>query len=107
MGQSAERLELEVGRVSWAGGAVGDGQVLDRDGVPVFETAVADPAAGQIPAPADRFNGFDRADIPLGQPVKRIRPAPAGDTSGSSSTRKSSGWHLSFIGRRLKARTVV
>ena len=56
------------------GGAVGDRQVLDRDGVPVFETAVTDPAAGQVPAPADGLNGFDRADIPLGQPIERVTP---------------------------------
>ena len=31
-----------------AGGAVGDGQVLDCDGVPVFESAVADPPAARF-----------------------------------------------------------
>ena len=56
--------------------AVGDGEVLDRDRMPVFKSTVTDPAAGEVPAPADRFNGFDRTDISLGQAVKRVTTGP-------------------------------
>ena len=83
------------------GRAVGDGQILDGDGVPVFETAVTDLSPRQVPAPANGVDGFDRADIALGQTVEACNGrVAAGDTSDSSSTRKSSGWHLSFIGIR-------
>ena len=49
-----------------------DRQVLDRDGMPVFETAITHLASGQIPVPTDRFHSFDCADTPLGQAVKCV-----------------------------------
>ena len=41
--------------------AVEDREVLGRQGMPVFETAVLDAAAGEVPAPADQLDGFERA----------------------------------------------
>ena len=62
-----------------------------------FRPRVADLPAREVPAPADRLDGLDRPEVPFGQPVEAYRPDALGRASVNSSTRKSSGWHLSFM----------
>ena len=47
-------------------------------GVAVLETAVLESLTGEIPAPADRLDGFERAEGPLREPVERVAAAVAG-----------------------------
>ena len=44
--------------------------------MPVFQATVANAATGKVPAPADRFDGFDRANASLREPVKRVPTRP-------------------------------
>ena len=96
--EPSHRLELELGRAHAMARPVGDRQVLDGRGMPILQAGIADLAAREVPAPADRLDGLDRPMVALGQPVERVtaRSRPAGRRV-SSSTRKSSGWHLSFM----------
>src|SRR5208282_1495271 len=74
MRQPPDRLELEAGLAQRAGGPFLDRQVLDGLRVPVLETAVADAMAREVPPPADRLDGLDGSQPPLGQAIEVVTP---------------------------------
>ena len=54
---------------------VEDRQVLHRNCVPVFEAAIRNATAGQIPAPADQVDGLKRAKVGFREFVERVASA--------------------------------
>ena len=54
---------------------VEDRQVLHRQRVPVFEAAIRNTTAGQIPAPADQVDGLKRAKVGFREFVERVASA--------------------------------
>ena len=62
-----------VGRVAdRCGGAVEDREILNRQGMPVFEPAIRNASASQVPAPANQVYSLERPQPALGQSVKGV-----------------------------------
>ena len=82
MRQAADWLELEVRSGCKVGRPIDDRQILDCRGMPVFQARVADAPAGQVPAPADRLDGFDRSQAALREPVEHVATRSARRNQG-------------------------
>ena len=94
--EPADGDEVKAVLAQRAVGTVEDGQVLRSDGVAVLEPAVTDPTPGEIPAPADRLDGFERPDPALREPVEAEPPAPAAFDDGEFLDHEILGKSLEF-----------